>query len=97
MAQKVITEFPTEVVKELKYYVYKLIDPRNGETFYVGKGNANRVFQHMKGALSASDPDEVTEKIKTINEIMSAGLDVIHVIHRHGKLGKRELNTWNMF
>ena len=35
---------------KMNYYVYRLIDPRNGETFYVGKGKGNRVFQHMKGA-----------------------------------------------
>jgi len=26
--------FPNEVITELKFYVYRLIDPRNGETFY---------------------------------------------------------------
>lgn len=30
--------FPPEVADILKWYVYRLIDPRNGETFYVGKG-----------------------------------------------------------
>ena len=30
--------FPSEVADKLKWYVYRLIDPRNGETFYVGKG-----------------------------------------------------------
>lgn len=30
--------FPPEVTAKLKAYVYRLIDPRNGETFYVGKG-----------------------------------------------------------
>lgn len=84
MAQKEITEFPSEVIEELKYYVYRLIDPRNGETFYVGKGKGNRVFQHMKGALAADDSDEISDKLQTIREIISAGLDVIHVIHRHG-------------
>ena len=39
-----INEFPSEVIKELGYYVYRLIDPRNGETFYVGKGKGNRIF-----------------------------------------------------
>jgi uncharacterized protein len=40
--------FPAEVAAQLKWYVYRLIDPRNGETFYVGKGRADRVFQHAK-------------------------------------------------
>ena len=84
MNQKEIEEFPPEVIKEIKYYVYRLIDPRSGETFYVGKGKGNRVFQHMKGALHISDADEASEKIQTIREIVSAGLEVIHVIHRHG-------------
>ena len=30
--------FPPEVTAKLKTYVYRLIDPRNGGTFYVGKG-----------------------------------------------------------
>jgi len=75
-------EFPPEVIKELKYYVYRLIDPRNGETFYVGKGKGNRVFQHMKGALKTDDISET--KLGTIRGIIAAGLEVIHVIHRHG-------------
>jgi hypothetical protein len=78
------SEFPHEVIKELKYYVYRLIDPRNGETFYVGKGKGNRVFQHMKGARAGEESDEISDKLQTIREIHNAGLEVIHVIHRHG-------------
>ena len=42
-----IDSFPPEVQGILGIYVYRLIDPRNGQTFYVGKGKGNRVFQHM--------------------------------------------------
>lgn len=44
-----LQEFPSEVFDKLGYYVYRLIDPRNGDTFYVGKGQRNRVFDHIKG------------------------------------------------
>jgi len=37
-------KFTTEVIDKMKFYVYRLIDPRNGETFYVGKGKGNRVL-----------------------------------------------------
>lgn len=75
-------EFSIDVINEINYYVYRLIDPRNGNTFYVGKGKGNRVFQHVKCALS--EIDYFNDKINTIREINVAGLDVIHIIHRHG-------------
>lgn len=31
--------FRAGVIEHLKYYVYRLIDPRDGQTFYFGKGN----------------------------------------------------------
>lgn len=34
------------------YYVYQLIDPRDGAVFYVGKGQGNRVSQHVRDAIS---------------------------------------------
>lgn len=80
-----ITKFPEEVIEVLKYYVYKLIDPRNGQVFYVGKGKGNRIFQHMKDELKASDDeDSISLKLSTIREIRNSGLNVIPVIHRHG-------------
>ena len=47
--------FPPEVVEKLKTYVYRLIDPRNGETFYVGKGQANRVFAHARADIQGDE------------------------------------------
>ena len=76
--------FPYGVAEQLKWYVYRLIDPRNGETFYVGKGQSNRVFDHAKG-LPPDEADEMLDpKLHRIKEIQAAGLEVGHVIHRHG-------------
>jgi len=75
--------FTDEIAKKLDYYVYRLIDPRNGETFYVGKGKDNRVFEHAADRLKDS-ADAVSERLQRIREIRSAGFEVAHVIHRHG-------------
>lgn len=34
----------------MKFYVYELVDPRNGEVFYVGKGQKRRLFDHEADA-----------------------------------------------
>src|SRR5689334_3931106 len=73
--------FPSEVIQQLKTYVYRLIDPRNGETFYVGKGQGNRVFSHIHEEVKG---DDLGDKLKRIREIHLAGFEVGHVIHRHG-------------
>jgi uncharacterized protein len=75
--------FPPDVIPKLKTYVYRLIDPRNGETFYVGKGQGNRVFAHIRDELS-QDGDELSDKLKRIREVRLSGFEVAHVIHRHG-------------
>jgi hypothetical protein len=78
-----IESFPPEVARKLRTYVYRLIDPRNGETFYVGKGNGDRVFSHISDEQKL-EGDELDNKIKRIREIRLAGFVVAHVIHRHG-------------
>ncbi len=75
--------FSKDVADRLKCYVYRLIDPRNGETFYVGKGRGNRVFDHVKAELG-SDADPESQKMQRIREIRLDGFEVDHLIHRHG-------------
>lgn len=74
--------FDTATRAKVGHYVYRLVDPRNGETFYVGKGSGDRVFAHANGTVDAAE--ELPEKIARIREIKLEGLSVIHVIHRHG-------------
>lgn len=72
--------FSPEVIEKLKTYVYRLIDPRNGETFYVGKGKGNRVFAHVRAEIPEDDPGD---KLQRIRQIRATGFEVAHVIHRH--------------
>lgn len=80
--------FSESVCEKLGFYVYRLIDPRNAETFYVGKGKGNRLFAHVNDELSSSeleeDQDSISEKINRIRQIRNDGFQVLHVIHRHG-------------
>lgn len=76
-------KFPTKVIKELNNYVYRLIDPRNGETFYVGRGVGNRLYDHVKDELGP-EADSTNDKLSRIREIRNAGFGVSHVVHRHG-------------
>src|SRR3989338_4637892 len=69
-------------IEKLGYYVYLLIEPRTGQSFYVGKGCGNRINYHLLGALEINKNEK--EKIRTIRDIQSNGLNVGIVILRHG-------------
>ena len=85
---KKTNHFSSEVIDSLKSYVYKLIDPRDNKVFYIGKGKGDRIFHHANNHLSDDEKDDYDEnidlKLKRIKEIYDAGLEVKHVIHRHG-------------
>ncbi len=92
MKQTQSDSFSANVASKLKTYVYRLIDPRNGETFYVGKGQGNRVFSHIRAEHNL-EGDDLDNRIKRIREIRLADFEVAHVIHRHGMDGKTALEV----
>ena len=55
-----IDHFSPETIEKVGHYVYRLIDPRNGNTFYVGVGQGNRVFEHVKGAIKVKGNEDQT-------------------------------------
>lgn len=94
-----IREFSKESAEKLRHYVYRLVDPRTGETFYVGEGCGNRVFAHANalgmsfydaGNQFLTDRDVPTEededpaKVRKIADIRRCGLEPIHIIQRWG-------------
>jgi hypothetical protein len=90
----------TRVTTEYVIDENRRIDPRNGNTFYVGKGKDNRVFAHVSGVIKdiqkedagagihakkeEDQEDETKLKIDIIRQIHAAKLEVLHIIHRHG-------------
>jgi hypothetical protein len=53
------TKMDEAVLRRLENYVYRLIDPRNGETFYVGVGRGKRVLDHVRGTLQPAPTDSL--------------------------------------
>jgi len=74
-------EFSQAAKESLKSYVYLLIDPRNDEVFYVGKGNSNRCYEHINEALILN---KNSEKCDLIRQIQNSNNNVIIKILRHG-------------
>ena len=61
-------KFSESVIKQLKHYVYGLIDPDYPNNyFYIGKGQENRVFDHLNEKLG-NDPSLKLQKIQEIKD-----------------------------
>lgn len=56
----------------MKFYIYELIDPRDGQIFYIGKGSRNRVDHHEGEAARGV----VSRKCDRIREIVASGHSV---------------------
>ena len=78
-----ISSFSEKALNNLNsYYVYALVDPRNDEVFYIGKGTENRVFSHEIESQKA--PESEKQKLRTIQEIENEGLNVKRLIVNWG-------------
>ena len=73
--------FSTSIIEKLAYYIYCLIDPRDGNIFYVGKGVGNRVFHHAQASLQ--EKEKPSDKIALIREIHKSGHQPVYYILRH--------------
>lgn len=75
-----MNNFSDKVKQKLKYYVYALIDPRNNEIFYIGKGINDRVFQHETEKQYGVEGS----KHRRIDSIKNSGNEVKKVIILYG-------------
>lgn len=69
--------FSSKAIEQLGFYVYLLIDPRDSQVFYVGKGRGNRCFSHAK------DQGE-SEKTAFIAELRELALEPRVEILKYG-------------
>lgn len=73
--------FDQLTIEKLNFYVYALINPNDKRPFYIGKGIGNRVFNHQNCAIK---DNQSNLKVDTIRKIINSGLEVKHLIIRHG-------------
>jgi hypothetical protein len=76
--------FDNLTAEKLEYYVYALINPITNKPFYIGKGKDNRVFAHKEDVLNNKDNTISSLKAEEIVTILNSGLDIEHIIIRHG-------------
>lgn len=62
----------------MRFYVYKLIDPRDGSAFYIGKGCGKRIERHESATRRGTEKN--IAKARVIREIWAAGLNIQRAI-----------------
>ncbi|MBZ5697791.1 MAG: hypothetical protein LAN18_04520 [Acidobacteriia bacterium] len=76
-SKRKILKFAPEMTKILKSYVYVYVDPRNSESFYVGRGKGNRSFAHL-------NERNKMKKVARITAIRKSGCEPRIDILRYG-------------
>ncbi len=79
MAAEKLTPKRIDIYK--KYYVYFLIDPRDENIFYIGKGTGSRIKSHVAEYYRGGSVNKI--KTNRIGEIINAGFKVKEVIFRN--------------
>jgi len=58
------------------FYVYQLIDPRNGNPFYIGKGVGGRMYSHEKSAKKGNVSNGNKYLFNKIKKILGLGYSI---------------------
>jgi uncharacterized protein len=79
------SKVPPEVANRIgPYYIYLLVDPRDGAPFYVGKGTKDRVAAHGRAAGLEDSQKGPSAKVRRIRAIRDAGLEPrIEIVCHH--------------
>ena len=72
-----ISKFSPNTIESIGYYVYVYSDPDTHQPFYVGQGQGNRAFSHLKEENNSS-------KVKMIKKIQKRGKQPLIQILAHG-------------
>ena len=77
--------FPKNVKDKLEHYVYRLVDPRDCRTFYIGMGQNNRIFKQTVGReIARGVAGGRMEARQILRDIEDAGLEPLRIVHRSG-------------
>ena len=76
-----------------EYFVYALVDPRNGSIFYIGKGKGDRPKQHLLESLRYKNDTRNAinpHKTRKILNILNAGYDSYNILYLQENLSEEQ-------